>query len=121
MLPSTFSGIFVDEQGREYVTHKPSGTRYYVKRTGDHWSARVGEQHAPNGHGKKAKRAKHKHTKQTPENLGGWPQRAVPAVVAAATGRDRAHATGDGHRRGPALGGRGKLTVCAGRRTVIDW
>jgi hypothetical protein len=42
MRPSTFSGIHVDDDGREYVTHIPSGTRYYVTRKGNgsEWSAR---------------------------------------------------------------------------------
>jgi hypothetical protein len=31
-LPKTFSDIGVDAQGREFVTYKPTGTRYYINR-----------------------------------------------------------------------------------------
>ena len=31
-LPKSFSAIQLDPQGREFVTHKPSGVRYYINR-----------------------------------------------------------------------------------------
>lgn len=31
-LPKSFSAIQCDPQGREFVTHKPSGVRYYINR-----------------------------------------------------------------------------------------
>jgi hypothetical protein len=31
MLPPEFSEVLIDAQGREFVLHRPSGVRYYVK------------------------------------------------------------------------------------------
>jgi hypothetical protein len=76
MLPTTFTGIHIDEQGREYVTHKPSGTRYYVERKANHWSAHA----APNGKQHKRKHKKHKHAKQHPLDIGNWPKPPLPVL-----------------------------------------